>query len=100
MRGQYNLTQSELTYWSLTIDNALKELACEPNAAYDLSTSNIGPCQVDDVLEVLGWERKDMDTNGWEQDTWYSYQKEDKYLTMFYCGWTGAIELYWTFRDD
>lgn len=41
-----------------------------------------------------------MDTNGWEQDTWYSYQKEDKYLTLFYCGWTGAIELYWTFRDD
>lgn len=100
MRGQYNLTQLELAYWSFTIQTELDNLACEPDEAYDLSTSNIGPCQVDEVLEALGWECKDYDTSGWDQDTWYSYQKEDKYLTMFYCGWTGALQLYWTFRDD
>jgi hypothetical protein len=48
------------------------------------------------VLETLGWEYTDSDSNGWEQDHWMYFKHPDHKitLTVFSCGMTFELKLY------
>ena len=54
----------------------------------------VTPSDVDEILQLLGYNRDTFDTNGWEQDTWYYYSKPDtRGLCMFYSGFYGTLTL-------
>ena len=65
-------------------------------------SSGRSPSELDDILEEMGWERLDFDSNGWQQDTWYWYAHPDYdfQLTMEYSGFYGDLKLYRRDIDD
>ena len=80
--------------WKLTeeIKNAIKPLIrewldkvesveCADEIALDLSGMNINPSQLEELMEEFGYEKDDMERNGWEMDFWiYMNRTDDKHL--------------------
>jgi hypothetical protein len=66
------------------------------------STTIYAPSELDEILKEEGWERFDVETNGWQQDTWYYYTHPDYDfdLTMEYSGFYGDLKLYRNDIDD
>lgn len=61
----------------------------------DLVKIGLNPSIVGNILEELGYEQTDLDTNGWQGDTWVTYEKEDSFsIVMFYEGWDFSLALY------
>ena len=59
-----------------------------------LESIHISPCQVMDILEELGYEKEDdWDFNGWEGDSWWYFNKDDKRLCLFYSGYSFSMTL-------
>lgn len=50
---------------------------------------HITPEMVDEYMKSIGWERGDLETNGWQWDWWMNYTKGDKMYTACGCGWDG-----------
>ena len=47
-----------------------------------------------DILNILGYKDHDHDINGWEQDTWIPFSKENENsLMLYYCGRTFEMNL-------
>lgn len=71
---------------------------------YDLRKNfpTTSPSEVDKLLKELGWSKIDSDSNGWQQDTWYSYTHEGYPvgITMAYGGFYGDLSLYRSDIDD
>ena len=70
----------------------------QPNFIFDMRKNSLfyAPSEIDNVLEELGWEKIDFNSNGWQQDTWYWYMHPDYdfQLTMEYGGFYGDLKLY------
>lgn len=47
------------------------------------------PSMVVDYMESIGWEKGELDTNGWQYDWWIQFGKEDESFTASGCGWDG-----------
>lgn len=61
---------------------------------YDLSSLRLYPCEASEILENLGYEEGEVDTNGWQGDTWLKFYSGNKWIfTLFYCGYYGNMEL-------
>lgn len=43
----------------------------------DLTNMGVGPYHIKDILEDLGYEEDNYDTNGWEMDYWFHFQHPD-----------------------
>lgn len=41
---------------------------------------------LDEALDELGWERGEMQTNGWELDFWIDYTKKDSNFRLMVSG--------------
>ena len=97
MRGNWNLSAGEAAYWQEVITNKLNYLIENKDSIddIDLSQEDISPYQLYNVLEYLGYERDDLETNGWEQDTWarYSNNEERISLCIFSCGMTFELKI-------
>ena len=94
MHRSYSLTNMDKEALAPYFRGLIHELTSNTIDCVELSYLNIGPSQCTDILEFLGYERDDdWNTNGWEQDTWYYFAKDNIKLCMFYCGYTGSINL-------
>lgn len=61
----------------------------------DLTVMNLSPEQVIQMLNLLGYEETNHESNGWEQDTFYYYtHKNHKELCFFYSGHYGTMNLF------
>lgn len=102
MRGQWNLREWEREYLVSLFTKHIDTLKNTLVDKIDLTDEDICPENVIDILEILGYEYDDVDTNGWEQDTWIQFVNQDTghELTLFYCGRTFKIELYPTIQED
>ena len=95
MRNYNDLTDAEMERLLPIFKGIITVLESEEYDSIEVSMINVGPKDVMDILDVLGYEREDeWNTNGWEQDTWYYFSKKSsKRLSMYYCGYTGEISL-------
>lgn len=62
-----------LREWFDEVENA----ECADDIALDLSDMHINPHQLETLLEEFGYERDDMETNGWEMDFWIYMTRTD-----------------------
>ena len=59
-----------------------------------LEPIHVTPCQVMDILEELGYDRDDdWDSNGWEGDSWWYFNKDNEKLCLFYSGYSFSMSL-------
>lgn len=97
MRGNYSLKGWEAEKWKMEFLRFIKRLETfkSENENIDLTSFDLCPANVIDILELLGWEESDFDSNGWEQDTWYDFTHPDYDFGVgfFYCGYTFKMYL-------
>ena len=95
MRGSYSLKDWEAEKWKREFLRFIKRLETFKNENIDLTSFDLCPSNVIDILELLGWEQSDFDSNGWEQDTWYDFTHPDYDFEVgfFYCGYTFRMSL-------
>ena len=84
----------EAEFWRSFFERKIADLKAGYIEEVDLTQENICPENVIDTLEALGYEYDDVDVNGWEQDTWIYFAKENEdSLMLFYCGRTFQMKL-------
>lgn len=95
MRNYNDLTDAEMERLLPIFKGIITVLESEEYDSIEVSMINVGPKDIMDILDVLGYEREDeWNANGWEQDIWYYFDKPSaKNLCLFYCGFTGKILL-------
>ena len=97
MRGSYRLKDWEAEKWKREFLRFIKRLETfkNKNENIDLTSFDLCPANVIDILGLLGWEKIDFDSNGWEQDTWYDFAHPDYDFEVgfFYCGFTFQMYL-------
>lgn len=98
MRGSYTLREWEENKWEREFSRFIEALenAQSDEKKIDLTSLDLCPANVIDILGLLGWEEIDFDSNGWEQDTWYEFAHPNHNfkITFFYCGYTFKMDLY------
>lgn len=96
MRGSYSLKDWEAEKWKREFLRFIKRLETFKNENIDLTSFDLCPSNVVDILELLGWERSNFDSNGWEQDTWCDFAHPDYNFEVgfFYCGYTFQMYLF------
>jgi hypothetical protein len=76
----------------LPIEIGLKiNTALEKNEEW--SHDNISPSVIVEYFESLGFEKDDMDSNGWDYDFWIYMHKGDEKITITGSGYYGNIEV-------
>lgn len=97
MRGSYHITEEDkktLTFIIEALINHLKVHSGDDIEEVSLNCLNVGPCQVIEVLEDLGYERISFDSNGWEGDSWWSFSKEGEVpVGIFYSGYSFEMSM-------
>lgn len=96
MRGNYNLKDWEIEYWTPKIKQDIDTLfRSEDIDDIDYTSKDINPYQMGDILEGLGWESDEFETNGWEQDRWEYFSNVDypRRLCLTSCGITFGMTL-------
>ena len=96
MRGKYNMSDLELKGWSKTILKIIEDFkSTKGYCSQDLTKLNLCPANVVAVLKNLNWTLNTFDSNGWQQDTWYTFFHEDyKFeLSLNYTGYTFEMSL-------
>lgn len=97
MRGSCSLKDWEAEKWRREFLRFIKKLETlkSENENIDLTSFDLCPSNVIDIMELLGWEQSDFDSNGWEQDTWYDFTHPDYDFEVgfFYCGYTFRMYL-------
>ena len=77
--------------------NKLESIDPEESRNYlkkDFSDTKLNPSKLKELLEILGYEETDMDTNGWEWDFWITMSKEGyKDISINGCGMTFELLL-------
>lgn len=98
MRGSYALREWEENKWKREFSRFIEALenAQSDEKKIDLTSLDLCPANVIDILDLLGWEEIDFESNGWEQDTWYEFAHPNYNfeITFFYCGYTFKMDLY------
>lgn len=102
MRGQWNLREWEVDFWTSFFKKKIAELEAGYITKVDLTNEDLCPENVIDVLLAMGYQDDNVDTNGWEQDTWiyFFHEETNKGLTLFYCGRTFEMNLYLSIEED
>ena len=101
IRGEWNLRDWERAYWQVFFEKEIEKLESDSIKAVDLTKEDLCPENVIDILNLLDYEDYDYDTNGWEQDTWVSFSKENEdTLMLYYCGRTFKMELMLADEED
>ena len=84
MRNYNDLADAEIERLLPIFKGIITVLESEEYDSIEVSMINVGPKDVMDILNVLGYEREDgWNTNGWEQDTWYYFDKQTAKAYVF-----------------
>jgi hypothetical protein len=102
MRGSWTLRDWEADYLKTLIANRIADLDNRRADTINLTEEDVCPENIIDVLEMLGYEYDEVDTNGWEQDTWINFihQETGHGATLFYCGRTFEMKLYLAEKEE
>lgn len=96
MRGEYRTTHNDrIRFWIV-----LHDLCNLKNDFVELSNTclNLSNCQ--DLLEELGYEVANHNTNGWEMDFWWDFEREGlPDITVSGCGYTAELAIRFTGID-
>ena len=100
-----NLRQLNHTIDLAHLKSMIRDLSNNQRLKFNLRKSPLykkSPAKVSDMLEELGWESDESNSNGWEQDTWipFSHEAYDFCLTLAYSGYYWTMELYRSDIDD
>lgn len=96
MRGNYNLKDWEIDYWTPKIKQDVDTLIRSTDLDdIDYTSKDLNPYQMGLILEGLGWESEEFETTGWEQDRWeyFSHPDYDIKLCLFSCGITFEMKI-------
>lgn len=96
MRGNYNLKDWEITYWTPKIEKDIEMLLRSSDLDdIDYTPRDLNPYQLRLILEALGWDSEEVETNGWEQDRWEYFYNEERgiELCLYSCGITFEMKL-------
>lgn len=96
MRGQYNMCLWEVEKWKQELSVVITRLSHDKQHVENLTNRELCPANVCKTLENLGWTQEDMDSNGWQHDTWYTFSNPNYHfnLTFYYEGYTFEMKLY------
>lgn len=75
MRGRWELTGDDLKYWLANAEGQTLMMSRNEISIVDLTKENITPYQVNQVLELLGWERYN-EFSGFDGDRYCYYKRE------------------------
>ena len=102
MRGQYNMCLWEIEKWKQELSVVITRLSYDQHHIENLTNRELCPANICKTLENLGWKQENMDSNGWEHDTWYTFSHPNYYfnLTFYYEGYTFEMKLYRSDIDD
>lgn len=75
MRGRWELTGDDLKYWIANAKGQTLMMHKNKISIVDLTKENITPYQINQVLELLGWEIYN-EFSGLEGNRYYYYRKE------------------------
>ena len=99
MRGKYRMIDWEVDKWRHKLITGLHDLYQGHIKEIDLTKEDVCPANIITILEEeLGFEETCFDTNGWQNDTWYSFEHPNthKKITLFYSGYTFEFNIYLT----
>jgi hypothetical protein len=99
--SRWNLSKEVSDEWKVKVEEHIKKIQecdLEEENPYDveldLSGTSLNPSTLKYLLESLGWNEDDWDTNGWEWDFWAYYSKSGcKRICMSGCGMTFSLYL-------
>lgn len=95
MRGNYSLSDCEISIWKPIFEEKIQKIINEEINSWKLTNEDLSPANIDWLLtKYMGYNQDSFDANGWQQDTWYNYSKNDIKLCLYYCGFTFEMELY------
>lgn len=96
MRGEYSTTHNDrIRFWI-----ALHDLCDLKNDVVELSNTCLTLSNCQDLLEELGYEHTNSDTNGWEMDFWWDFEcKGLPNITVSGCGYTAGLNIRFTELD-
>ena len=107
---EHNEWMEKLKELNHTLDLAhlksmIRDLSLNQRLKFNLRKSPLhkkSPSDISDLLEELGWESDEYDSNGWEQDTWipFSHETYNFCLVLAYSGYYWTMELYRSDIDD
>lgn len=102
MRGRYDMCPWEIEKWKQELEVILTRLTHNKKHQEQLTNYNLCPANVCTVLKQMGWTNEDVDTNGLDQDTWYTFSHPDYNfnLILFYEGYLFEMGLYRSDIDD
>ena len=78
------------------LNNFISQLKTGIEKEIDLTKIDVCPANIITVLEEeLGFEELDFDVNGWQNDTWYSFEHPEtkEKITLFYSGYLFELKL-------
>lgn len=92
MRGSYQLTKEEREKYIPYIKQCIKEL--ETKKTISLNDTTLNPYNITSILEELGYEEVNFDSNGWEWDFWFTFVKNGaKDIVVQGCGITFDLQI-------
>ena len=102
MRGRYRMCHWEIEKWKEEFYCILENLKYNKTYEAILTNYNLCPANVCKVLEEMSWTEVNMDSNGWEHDTWYTFHNSnyDFNIVFYYEGYTFEMSIYREDRDD
>ena len=102
MRGKYTMMDWEVEKWRQRLTVAIAELIHDKSKAIDFTQDDVCPANIIMVLEKKGWTKEDMEDNGWQHDTWYTFSHPDYNfnLILYYEGYLFSMNLYRSDIDD
>lgn len=84
--NRYNITDEVKDKYKLVVGGFIKvinEMTADEIANYnddsiklDLTGTELNPYTLGTILESLGYEKGEIDINGWEMDFWETYEKD------------------------
>lgn len=97
MRGEYQVTLEDRRRFF----HALLELCQSQVDKVDLVGTQLCLSNCVDLLEELGYEQNEWETNGWEGEIWCEYTHAEAPSISFSAdAYVGGLDVFWTAIDD
>ena len=95
--NRYELTNEIREEYLPIVQELIKQIEESDNAeeiCKDFSDTRLNPYTLEKLLEELGYENNEMDTNGWQMDFWIYFTKDGcKTLCLSGTGITFELKL-------
>lgn len=97
----YTLNKEIDDKWTPQIKSFIDNISNSGNTSLNLTgISELNPSRVRDILvDKIGYEETDFDSNGWDWDFWFYFKKEG-FAPLVLRGTGLSFELYLEYKED